>query len=78
MGRPGQNLGSYGRNIEVGPDESQEQLVVKPIKSWQGYIWDTWDLPMDQRWLLFKVDAFVLTFASVSFRTSREDDRQVC
>ena len=45
---------------------SSGQLTVQPIKSWKGYIWDTWELPPDQRWLLFKVDAFVLTFASVS------------
>lgn len=39
--------------------------VVKPIKTWKGYIWDTFEMPEDQRWLLFKLDAFVLTFASV-------------
>lgn len=53
-------------DVETGSDDSQEQFVVKPIKTWKGYIWDTWELPRDQRWLLFKVDAFVLTFASVS------------
>lgn len=42
-----------------------EQSVVKPIKTWKGYLWDTWELPSDQRRLLFKLDAFVLTFASV-------------
>ena len=42
-----------------------EQGVVKPIKTWKGYLWDTWELPSDQRRLLFKLDAFVLTFASV-------------
>ena len=41
------------------------ETLVKPIKTWRGYLWDTWELPKDQRWLLFKVDAFVLTFASV-------------
>jgi hypothetical protein len=45
---------------------SQDQQVVKPIKTWKGYVWDTWELPRDQRWLLFKLDAFVLTFSSVS------------
>lgn len=52
-----------GRHIS----SSQEALVVKPITTWKGYIWDTWELPKDQRWLLFKLDAFVLTFASVCF-----------
>ncbi|GLI79150.1 hypothetical protein PoHVEF18_007478 [Penicillium ochrochloron] len=45
-------------------NRSQESLV-KPIKTWKGYVWDTWELPGDQRWLLFKLDAFILTFASV-------------
>lgn len=43
-----------------------EEGLVKPVKSWKGYLWDTWEYPKDQRRLLFKLDAFVLTFASVS------------
>lgn len=54
-----------GTYAEPGPNDSREELV-KPIKSWKGYLWDTWELPADQGRLLFKVDAFVLTFASVS------------
>lgn len=50
-------------------NSAQQQELVKPIRSWKGYLWDTWELPSDQRWLLFKLDAFVLTFASVSDRT---------
>lgn len=45
---------------------SRDEQLVKPIKTWKGYIWDTFEMPEDQRWLLFKLDAFVLTFASVS------------
>ncbi|KAJ5151310.1 uncharacterized protein N7482_010562 [Penicillium canariense] len=44
-----------------------EKSLVQPIKTWKGYIWDTWELPTDQRWLLFKLDAFVLTFASIGY-----------
>lgn len=55
----------YDRDQDTERSASQDTLVVKP-KTWKGYIWDTWDLPKDQRWLLFKVDAFILTFASVS------------
>jgi hypothetical protein len=50
--------------VDTEANRSQESLV-KPIKTWKGYVWDTWELPGDQRWLLFKLDAFVLTFASV-------------
>jgi len=35
-------------------------------RTWKGYIWDTWDLPKEERRLLFKVDAALLTLASVS------------
>ena len=46
---------------------SSQEHVQKTTSTWKGYIWDTWDLPKDERWLLFKVDAFVLTFASVRY-----------
>ena len=67
-GHAKENLGPYSLDAEAGRSESQEQLVVKVITTWKGYLWDTWELPQDQRWLLFKVDAFVLTFASVGTR----------
>lgn len=50
--------------LSTSSNSSQEHIV-KPISTWKGYIWDTWELPKEERWLLFKVDAFVLTFASV-------------
>ncbi|KAE8138951.1 major facilitator superfamily domain-containing protein [Aspergillus pseudotamarii] len=57
---------STSPHSENEPINSSDQLTVQPINSWKGYIWDTWELPPDQRWLLFKVDAFVLTFASTN------------
>lgn len=72
MGRAAEATGTvsvandYGRDPEPGFVDSQEELV-KPTQSWKGYLWDTWDLPADQRKLLFKVDAFVLTFASIGY-----------
>lgn len=69
MGHSEKDAGPYSQNsTEAGLDGSREALEVKPLKSWKGYIWDTWELPPDQRWLLFKLDAFVLTFASVRIR----------
>jgi ACS family pantothenate transporter-like MFS transporter len=66
MGYEKEDVGPYSLDTESGNNDSKEQLIVRPIKTWRGYIWDTWELPKDQRWLLFKLDAFVLTFASVS------------
>lgn len=56
---------------------SRENVVVKPLKTWKGYLWDTWELPPDQRWLLFKVDAFVLTFASLGYFLKNIDQTNV-
>lgn len=57
-------------DVEAGSSStsanSSQENIVKPITTWKGYIWDTWELPKEERWLLFKVDAFVLTFASVT------------
>lgn len=33
--------------------------------TWKGRLWDTLDLPKDERRLLFKVDAVLLTLMSV-------------
>lgn len=35
-------------------------------RTWLGTLWDTADLPSNERRLLFKVDAVLLIFASVS------------
>ncbi|KAF8848307.1 allantoate permease [Acephala macrosclerotiorum] len=67
MGHAKEDIGPYNLDAEAGPNGSQDQLIVKPLKSWKGYVWDTWELPKDQRWLLFKLDAFVLTFASIGY-----------
>ncbi|KAM5354784.1 hypothetical protein ACJ41O_001430 [Fusarium nematophilum] len=56
---------------------SKEEIVVNPIKTWKGYVWDTWELPPEQRWLLFKVDAFVLTFASLGYFLKNIDQTNV-
>lgn len=65
MGYPDEKAVPYKTDAEAASNDSQEKLAT-PIRSWKGYVWDTWELPKDQRWLLFKVDAFVLTFASGS------------
>ncbi|KAH6657660.1 major facilitator superfamily domain-containing protein [Truncatella angustata] len=67
---------SRGTDVESGRSESQEELV-KPIKTWKGHLWDTWELPADQRRLLFKVDAFVLTFASIGYFLKNIDQTNV-
>ncbi|KAK3377255.1 allantoate permease [Lasiosphaeria ovina] len=77
MGRTDTEVRTYERDAEGDPHDTREDRVVKPIKTWKGYVWDTWDLPKDQRRLLFKVDAFVLTFASIGYFLKNLDQTNV-
>ena len=65
MGRPEEEIASYSVDAEAGRRDNEHQVPPKTVATWKGYIWDTWELPQAERKLLFKVDAFVLTFASV-------------
>lgn len=67
----------YSIDAENQPTNTQRDEVVKPVRSWKSYVWDTWDLPPDQRWMLFKVDAFVLTFASIGYFLKNIDQSNV-
>lgn len=64
----------YERDTDTSTEitESQDRG-----KSWKSYVWDTWELPKEQRWLLFKVDAFVLTFASIGYFLKNIDQTNV-
>jgi hypothetical protein len=55
----------------------QDQPAPEPPKTWKGYLWDTWDLPSDQRQLLFKVDALILTFSSIGYFLKNLDQTNV-
>ncbi|KAG9678701.1 MFS general substrate transporter, partial [Aureobasidium melanogenum] len=67
---------TYGSDPEFNQIPS-DAITVEPLKTWKGYLWDTWELPPDQRWLLFKVDAFVLTFASLGYFLKNIDQTNV-
>ncbi|EPE03059.1 allantoate permease [Ophiostoma piceae UAMH 11346] len=56
---------------------STEASFSQVTRTWKGYIWDTWDLPKEQRWLLFKVDACVLTFASIGYFLKNIDQTNI-
>lgn len=55
---------------------ADDDIAVKPKSSWKSYLWDTFDLPKEERWLLFKLDACVLTFSSVSRQYNKHADEQ--
>ncbi|KAJ5383467.1 hypothetical protein N7517_001378 [Penicillium concentricum] len=67
----------YSIDAENQTSNTQTEDVTKPVRSWKSYVWDTWELPPDQRWMLFKVDAFVLTFASLGYFLKNIDQSNV-
>ncbi|KAK3201112.1 hypothetical protein GRF29_213g1081104 [Pseudopithomyces chartarum] len=46
--------------------EASEEVKNKPRK-WYYYLWDTLDKPKEERWFMFKLDAALLTFASLGY-----------
>ncbi|PVH82352.1 MFS general substrate transporter [Cadophora sp. DSE1049] len=76
MGRPDEDIRPIGIDEEAARNDSREQLVARP-STWKSYVWDTWELPKEERWLLFKVDAFVLTFASIGYFLKNLDQTNV-
>jgi ACS family pantothenate transporter-like MFS transporter len=62
MGQP-QDLSSNANEATI-IIQSDEELKQKPRK-WYYYLWDTLDKPKEERWFMFKLDAALLTFASL-------------
>lgn len=50
--------------------QSDSIIKERPQKKWVSYIWDTFDKSPEERRFLFKLDAAVLTFASLGMYIS--------
>lgn len=48
-------------------DEPYDVVQKVPNKTWKSYFWDTLDKSPEERRFLFKLDAVVLTFASLGY-----------
>ena len=44
---------------------AEDVIRTKPKRKWQSYIWDTLDKSPEERRFLFKLDAAILTFATL-------------
>ncbi|CAG7922067.1 unnamed protein product [Penicillium olsonii] len=80
MGKPRDVQAIAPRSQSIDADNvsgSDESSFTKPTKTWKSLVWDTWELPPKERWLLFKVDAFVLTFASIGYFLKNIDQTNV-
>jgi len=65
-----------GRTVDVSNNvaatniiQTNDELKQKP-KKWYFYLWDTLDKPKEERWFMFKLDAALLTFASLGMARS--------
>ncbi|KAI0133236.1 MFS general substrate transporter [Hypoxylon sp. NC0597] len=47
--------------------QSSSPVVQKPKQTWRSYFWDTLDKSPEERRFLFKLDAVILTFASLGY-----------
>ena len=60
-----------GVKIDNAPDspgdEATGPIQAKPQRTWQSYVWDSLDKSPEERRFLFKLDAAVLTFASLGY-----------
>ncbi|KZT51659.1 MFS general substrate transporter [Calocera cornea HHB12733] len=69
--------------VEVEKSDKSEVVAVEIVDqskqkmSWLGYFWDTADLPPEERWLLFKVDASLLIFASLGYFLKNLDQSNI-
>lgn len=48
-------------------EHANEVIKDKIPRKWTSYVWDTLDKPKEERWFLFKLDAALLTFASLGY-----------
>lgn len=51
--------------------QSSQDLKQKHRK-WYYFLWDTFDKEPEERWFLFKLDAYLLTFASLGTTYGQE------
>ncbi|MCJ1447766.1 MAG: hypothetical protein MMC23_008277 [Stictis urceolatum] len=51
----------------VAQGQARDLIQEKPNKTWRSYIWDTFDKSPEERRFLTKLDAAVLTFASLGY-----------
>ncbi|KAI0896101.1 MFS general substrate transporter [Annulohypoxylon nitens] len=55
------------KSVDNSDAESSSHVVVKPKQTWRSYFWDTFDKSPEERRFLFKLDAVILTFASLGY-----------
>jgi ACS family pantothenate transporter-like MFS transporter len=59
---------SAARSTSSDEDDRIARLIIEePKANWKSYIWDSFNKSPEERRFLFKLDAVVLTFASLGY-----------
>ncbi|KAI0596729.1 pantothenate transporter liz1 [Biscogniauxia sp. FL1348] len=61
------SLGPDKSGLSSSNESSSLPVAQKPGKTWKSYVWDTFDKSPEERYFLFKLDAVILTFASLGY-----------
>lgn len=54
-------------DVDSTHTQSLSPVDEKPKQTWRSYFWDTFDKSPEERRFLFKLDAVILTFASLGY-----------
>ncbi|KAF2735739.1 MFS general substrate transporter [Polyplosphaeria fusca] len=57
--------------------DPSDAVAVEKKKKWYYYLWDTLDKPKKERWFMFKLDAALLTFASLGYFIKYLDQQNI-
>ncbi|CAK7203795.1 hypothetical protein SEUCBS139899_006543 [Sporothrix eucalyptigena] len=70
---------SVDDSLDLNNEEDKRHFHTQTTthKTWRSYVWDSWDRPPAERRLLHKVDAVVLTFASIGYFLKTLDQTNV-
>lgn len=63
------NEKAHHDTLESDDAYSSSTITVQsnPKRTWRSYLWDTFDKSPEERHFLFKLDAVILTFASLGY-----------
>lgn len=60
-------MGQTPQDAAAVNQHAEDIIQAKPRRNWKSYVWDTFDKSPEERRFLFKLDAAVLTFASLGY-----------
>lgn len=63
--------------LQTTISSTDDIIKAKPRRSWRSYVWDTLDKSPEERRFLFKLDAFILTFASLGYLIKNLDQSNI-